>query len=148
MRRAFIAAAAAAAFAGCGGDDGANDYVSSVNRAQAGLTQRFTELQSRISNVSEPKRDARVLREYETAVEQAVAALRAVDPPGEVASLHRELVDHTGAYGTAIEQARGALAGGVATEVLRAQTELTTAITETTSRINDTTAKINQALRE
>jgi hypothetical protein len=144
---AVLLALLATATAGCGSDQGNGDYVKALNRAQNGLAQRFGRLQARITPTSSAAQDTRTLLAYEAAVRDTVATLRAVDPPGAIAPLHRRFIGEVADYGAALRTARGRLKGDDPQAILAAQGRLRVAVTQTGSRLNATIRAINRKLQ-
>jgi hypothetical protein len=135
--------------AGCGGDDQQRgEYVKAVNDAQNTLAKRFSMLQSRIRPTSTPAQDRRTLSGYESAVRDAVASLRGVDPPDGFAGLHRRFVGDIADYGTEVRRARSSLDSTRPEKVIAAQRRLVTAVGRISARINATIAAINRKLKE
>jgi ABC-type transporter Mla subunit MlaD len=148
-RAALAVALAAGVLAGCGsGDtDDKNAYVDEVNQAQQRFADTFEELSGQITSTSTPNEDRKTLRGFEAAIDKTAGELEAVDPPGDVAELHTQLVDEMRSYGEAVGTFREAV-GGDLDEVTRAQTTLATKTSQTSSEINRTIDRINQTLRE
>jgi hypothetical protein len=144
---AVLLAVLLATAAGCGSDQRDGDYVKALNRAQAGLAQRFGRLEARITPTSSAAQDARTLLAYEAAVRDTVATLRAVDPPGALAPLHRRFIAEVGDYGAALRTARGRLKGDDPQAILAAQGRLRTAVAQTGTRLNATIQAINRKLQ-
>jgi hypothetical protein len=133
--------------AGCGGDVDRDAYVKALNKAQAGLAQRFATLQSRVTPTSNAEQDIKTLRAYEAAVGTTVSDLRAVDPPDGLAPLHRRFVAQITAYGTALRTARAELDGDDPRAILAAQGRLRSAVTAAGQRLDATIQAINQKLK-
>jgi hypothetical protein len=132
--------------AGCGGDQDRDAYVKTLNKAQTGLAQRFTTLQSRITPTSNAAQDIKTLRAYEAAVETTVSDLRTVDPPDGLAPLHRRFVDEVAAYGSALHRARTELKRDDPQAILAAQGRLRSSVTAASRRLDLTIQAINQKL--
>jgi hypothetical protein len=132
---------------GCGGGDkDHNAYVKALNKAQTGLAQRFTALQSRITPTSNAAQDIKTLRAYEAAVGTTVSDLRAVDPPDGLATLHRRFIDEVADYGSALRKARTELNRDDPRAILAAQGRLRSAVTATGRQLDATIQAINQKL--
>jgi hypothetical protein len=140
----FVAAAGAT---GCGSDKGDGEYVKALNRVQTGLAQRFGRLEARITPTSTAAQDTKTLLAYEAAVRDTVAALRALDPPGPLAPLHRRFVGEVADYGAALRTARGRLKGDDPQAILAAQGRLRAAVAQTGTRLNATIRAINRKLQ-
>jgi hypothetical protein len=132
--------------AGCGADQDRDAYVKALNKAQTGLAARFAALQSKITPTSNAAQDIKTLRAYEAAVGTTVTSLRAVDPPSDIAPLHRRFVDEVAAYGSALRQARAELGRDDPQAILAAQGRLRSAVTATGKRLNATIQAINEKL--
>jgi hypothetical protein len=143
----LLALILAVVVAGCGGDEGRNDYVKALNTAQTGLAQRFTKLQSRITATSSAKQDQQTLQAYEAAVGTTVRDLRAITPPDGFGALHRRFVGEVAGYGIALRTARGELKGDDPRAILAAQGRLRTAVAQTGKQLNATIQAINAKLK-
>ena len=149
MALAVALAAAAPVAAGCSGDgEEANAYVTQVNRAQEDFASTFRRLNARITSTSSLADDRRTLQGFSDAVDRAVGRLRAVEPPGDVQGLHRQLIGAIDGYGEEIDKARTAFRSTSTRRVIAARTELVSAITATSARINRTIEQINATLKE
>jgi len=151
MRVQLVALVAAGALlAGCGGEEGpdANAYVDAVNRAQTGFAQTVQRLSGRISSSSSPAQDRRTLRSFNGAVSDVVGDLRQIEPPSDVASLHRRLVQEMGSYGAEVRRATSTLASDDPRRLVAAQQRLLRATDTVSGRINRTIGAINRRLRE
>jgi hypothetical protein len=140
--------AASLATAGCGSGKDNDQYVTSLNRAQTGLAQRFGALQARITPTSSAKQDEKTLRAYEAAVRDAVTTLRGVSPPDGFSALHRRFIGQVADYGTALKTARSELRNDDPQAILAAQGRLRTAVAKTGTRLNATIQAINQKLKD
>jgi hypothetical protein len=147
--RALLALTLAVVAAGCGGGGGQenDDYVQALNTAQAGLAQRFTALQKRITATSTAAQDRKTLKAYESAVGTTVRDLRAIDPPAGFDALHRRFVGEVAGYGAALSSARDELDGDDPRAILAAQGRLRTAVAQTGKRLNATIQAINAKLK-
>jgi hypothetical protein len=132
--------------AGCGHNKDNDAYVKALNKAQTGLAERFSALQTKITPTSNAAQDIKTLRAYEAAVGTTVSDLRAVDPPGDLAPLHRRFIDEVAAYGSALRQARSELNRDDPQAILAAQGRLRSAVEATGRRLNATIQAINQKL--
>jgi hypothetical protein len=139
--------AASLATAGCGSGKDNDQYVTSLNRAQTGLAQRFGALQARITPTSSAKQDEKTLRAYEAAVRDAVTTLRGVSPPDGFSALHQRFIGQVADYGTALKTARSELRADDPQAILAAQGRLRTAVAKTGTRLNATIQAINQKLK-
>ena len=82
-----LALAVAALTAGCGSAD-KNEYVTSVNNAQASLTTSL----SKINPAGQPEQIATELDEGGAAIESTVKDFKAIDPPEDAAKAHDQIV--------------------------------------------------------
>jgi hypothetical protein len=82
-----LALAVAALTAGCGSAD-KNEYVTSVNNAQASLTTSL----SKINPAGKPEQIATELDEGGTAIEATVKDFKAIEPPEDAAKAHDQIV--------------------------------------------------------
>lgn len=140
----------APALAGCGGDDVErnNEYVDSVNTAQAKFSRDVDRLSGQISQSSSPAQDRRTLRAFSTAVGVVVRELRAIEPPEPVAMLHERLVTSIEAYGDEITSVGKAISEDDPDELIQAQERLLKATSTVSGQINKTITAINAELRE
>jgi hypothetical protein len=152
MRRTAPVALALIALAllatGCGSDTKAsNAYVDAVNRAQNTFATTFDKLSSRITATSTPQQDQRTLDGFRQAVDRVVGDLRAIEVPGKVKPLHRQLVTEIAQYGREIDRAKTAFGSANAQQIVKAQTRLVNAVTRVSAQINATIDRINRTLR-
>jgi len=154
LRRARMALAVALAAAvpvavGCSDDNAeANAYVSEVNRAQEDFAATFRRLNARITSTSSLADDRRTLRGFSDAVDRTVGRLRAVEPPGDVEGLHRQLIMAIDGYGEEIDKARTAFRSTSTRRIIAARTDLVSSITAVSGRINRTIEQINATLQD
>jgi hypothetical protein len=145
----LLALIAAAVLAGCGGGDGGSansDYATALNQAQNGLLQRVTQLNRRVTATSTPAQDRALLKAYETAVDRAVAQLRAIDPPDGLDALHQQFVGEVAEYGTVVRRARDQISGG-AKSSLAVRSTLPAALQRIAREIDATIKVINTKLQ-
>ena len=90
MKRHLILAALAAAClaAGCGSTAEKNDYVQSVNQAQAALTKSL----STVNPGGKPEQIATDLDEGSKVIDSAVADLEAISPPDDAEHAHGRMI--------------------------------------------------------
>ena len=101
MKRIIGLALAVAAFtAGCGSAD-KNEYVTSVNNAQASLTTSL----SKINPAGKPEQIATELDEGGTAIEATVKDFKAIEPPEDAAKAHDQIVSGLSALATTFHDA-------------------------------------------
>lgn len=136
--------------AGCGGSgvSEANRYVDAVNRAQNRFAATIDRLSTSITPTSTAAQDTRTLHDFDTALGQVIADLRAVKPPDRVRSLHARLIGEIAGFRSEVARAGAALHSRDAAEVLSAQSRLTKATTQVSGQINQTIAQINRKLRK
>lgn len=91
MKRMFALAALAAAClaAGCGSTAEKNDYVQSVNDAQAALTKSL----STVKPAGEPEQIAADLEQGGKKIDEAVADFEQITPPDDAAHAHKRIVN-------------------------------------------------------
>jgi hypothetical protein len=90
MKRHLLLAALAAACvaAGCGSTAEKNDYVQSVNQAQAALTKSL----STVNPGGKPEQIATDLDEGSKVIDSAVADLEAITPPDDAEHAHGRMI--------------------------------------------------------
>ena len=148
LRLLPAAICAAALAAGCGGGSAdENAYVQSVNGIQAQMNSSFLRLQERITPSSTPQQDQATLGGFLRAAGTAVRRLEAVDPPEDVAALHRRLIAQVSRYGTEIDRARAAVRSRDRRRLLEAQTDLSSKGTEIGRDVQAVINDINEELR-
>ena len=95
-----LALAVAALTAGCGSAD-KNEYVTSVNNAQASLTTSL----SKINPAGKPEQIATELDEGGAAIEATVKDFKAIEPPEDAAKAHGQIVSGLSALATTFHDA-------------------------------------------
>ena len=137
------------ALAGCGSGDAdvRNAYVGSASRAVGEFESSFGSLQSAVRATSTPAQDRRTLDRFGTAVDQLVAGLGEIHPPGVVRSQHGRLIAEVRSYRTLIDRARPGFASADPRKVLAARTTFSTAVERVNAQITRTIDAINRALR-
>ncbi|WP_205695522.1 hypothetical protein [Conexibacter sp. SYSU D00693] len=141
-----VALLAAGGVAGCGSDDEANRYVGQVNEAQEAFAGTVKQLETGISATSTPEQDRRTLTRFRGAVDDVVARLRRIDPPGEVAQLHQRLTSVIGRYGTEIDRFKTAAGSSNPQRVLAAETDFKARVSRISADINGAIKQINDEL--
>jgi hypothetical protein len=133
----------------CGKDETKqrNAYAAAVNQAQSNFAESFKSLSGRITSTTTPGQGRRTLQGFESAVEDVVRDLQAIDAPTDVRPLHRQLIAEMTGYGRAIRSAKRAFATSAPQRILDAQKALVVATTRISSRINRTIAEINRELQ-
>jgi hypothetical protein len=92
-RLAPVAVAVALVVSGCGGGGTSkNDYVESLNKAQATLTTQLTDIGNGIS-AGDTAAAAAQLDKGGKAVDAAADDFNAIEPPDDAASAHKKIVD-------------------------------------------------------
>lgn len=149
MRRALGGLVAAVLLAGCGsgGVDETNRYVDAVNRAQTQFAGTMDQLSGRINTASSLSADGRVLRRFDGAVQRVVIGLREIQPPDQVAALHRRLVGEMDQYGARVRREAGTLRSKDPARLAAAQQRLLSATDNVSHDINTTIDQINRRLR-
>ena len=95
-----LALAALTLTAGCGSAD-KNEYVTSVNNAQASLTTSL----SKINPAGKPEQIATELDEGGAAIEATVKDFKAIEPPEDAAKAHGQIVSGLSALATTFHDA-------------------------------------------
>jgi hypothetical protein len=149
MRRAAGGLLAAVLLCGCGsgGVDAANSYVDAVNRAQSRFAVTVRSLSGRIDGSSTERSDGRVLRSFDSAVNEVVVDLRRIRPPDDVAPLHRRLVGELDRYGARVRRETASLRSKSPAQLLAAQQRLLSATDHVSRDINATIDEINTRLK-
>jgi hypothetical protein len=85
---------AAAALAGCGGDNTEkNAYIRELTAAQTRYQATAKLIEAGATATSTPREDRQTLARFSAAIAETIAALRAIEPPPEVAAEHKAFVD-------------------------------------------------------
>jgi len=85
---------AATAQAGCGSDNAEkNAYIRELTAAQMRYQASAQRIEADATATSTPSQDRRTLDRFSAAITDTIAALRAIDPPPEVAAEHKAFVD-------------------------------------------------------
>ncbi|HEV2820138.1 MAG TPA: hypothetical protein VGW11_06505 [Solirubrobacteraceae bacterium] len=150
LRAALLILLAGALVAGCGGDaEERNAYVGQVNRAQQAFADTVQELSGQITEESTTDADRKTLRRFESAIDGVVEELRSIEPPEEVATQHRELVQTMDGYGDEVSAAVDALEEDEdPEELLSAQRQLLEATRKVSADINRSIGEINGRLQD
>lgn len=149
LPRALLAVVVLVALAtgtGCGSGGDAAGYVTKVNAAQTDFARTLNGLQTDITPDSSAAADRRTLDRFQAAITKVVVALRAIDPPGSVSTLHDQLIGEISAYGAAIQDAKAKFASNDPRQILSAQKELSASVSRTAASINRTIDEINDKL--
>jgi hypothetical protein len=96
-----LAIVVAALVAGCGSTADKNEYVTSVNNAQAALT---TEL-SKINPAGDPGQIATELEDGAKAIEKSAADFKAIEPPDDAKGAHDKIVKGLNGLATTFREA-------------------------------------------
>ena len=83
-----LAIVAAALVAGCGDTADKNEYVTSVNNAQAALTTSM----AKINPAGDPASVATELEEGAKAIDKTATDFKAIEPPDDAKSAHEKMV--------------------------------------------------------
>jgi hypothetical protein len=135
--------------AGCGGDTEAkNDYVAAVNKAQSDFVAVVDDSESRISGNAGNKETATQLDMIRAAAAKVVVGLRAVKPPGEVRTLHNNLIREAQGLVTAFEKAAGAYRSGQPSKILAAKVDLSKDVSRVNAQLNATIQALNNKLHD
>jgi hypothetical protein len=141
------AAALAAGLAGCGEDDRSIAYLERVDGAQRAFAERVQRLSAGVTPTSSAQQDRRTLARFEQALDDVIAELRAIAPPGEVRGLHARLVGALSGYEREVATVVRAIDGESPARLRAAQRELQRATSDVDDEIDRTTVAINDALR-
>ena len=146
----MLAVAGLLALAGCGSNDveQTNRYVDAVNAAQGRLSGTLDRLTGRITSASSPAADRATLHAFDAALARAIAQLRSVQPPADVAPLHRRLVGTLGGYGADVRRQTAALRSDDPRRLVGAQQRLLDETDQVSRRMNATIASINRRLTD
>jgi hypothetical protein len=141
---AFLAVLASLALVACGGDtDEKNDYVDQVNEVTTTLNSGLSEISADAPLATDPSQASKVFSQFAASLETAASDIDAIEPPGDVGSLHDKLVsDVTTLSDEATNAANEAEAGGpaslpgVATQFIDEANRLSGDIDATIAEIN------------
>jgi len=145
----LLIALAALALGACGGDDerkATNEYVRQVNNAQNEFAQTVTTVSERITQKSSSSQDRKTLQEFQTAIDDVVADLRAIEEPDAVTSEHAQLVKAMSGFGAEIRKATRALRNPDTDTIADAQRTIQGATQTVNVRIDQAIAAINSKL--
>lgn len=141
---ALVALLAVGLIAGCGDTKSKNDYVDSVNKAQNDFVASINKMNS--SGGANGATDT--FTQLDTAIGKVVTDLKAVDPPGDVKSLHSQLVSELGKFRTSVKSAGDAIATKDPQKIAKAQGTFGTEASKTAAEIGNTISQINKKLQE
>ena len=145
----LLIALAALALGACGGGDerkAKNTYVRQVNNAQNEFAQTVTTVSERITQKSSSSQDRKTLQEFQTAIDDVVADLRAIEEPDAVKSEHAQLVKAMSGFGAEIRKATRALRNPDTNTIAEAQRTIQGATQTVNVRIDQAIAAINSKL--
>lgn len=147
-----LLAAGAVALSACGDEansrDAKNAYVAKVNAAQNEFAATVTTVSRQITPKSSPAQDRRTLQRFETAIQDVVKKLEAIEVPSDVATEHKQLVAAMSDFGTEIDKATAALRDPDTRSIAEAQRAIATATQNVNGQIDAAIAAINSKLRE
>jgi len=136
-----------AAASGCGGNTKAkNDYVAAVNRAQSDFVAVVDDSESRISGNASDAETATQLDAIRAAAAKVVVELRSIKPPGNVRTLHANLVREAQGLVTAFRKAAAAYRSGTPSQILTAKVDLSKDVSRVNSQLNATIQALNNKL--
>ena len=143
----------AIALVACGGDESngreaKNAYVRAINTAQTDFATTVTTVSQRITPKSSAGEDRRTLERFETAIDEVVTKLRAINIPSDVEAEHRQLIAAMTDFGTEIRKATQALRDPDTRSIAEAQRAITTATQSVNGQIDAAIAAINSKLRD
>lgn len=144
---AIALALAVAAAAGCGGDTKSkNSYVTAVNKAQSDFVAVVDDSESRISGTASDKDTATQLDMIRAAAAKVVVELRGIKPPGNVKTLHANLVSEAQGLVAAFRKAADAYRSGQPAKILSAKVDLSKDVSRVNSQLNATITALNTKL--
>ena len=147
MRSTLAAVLALLLLAGCGGNTKEkNAYITAVNRAQSDFVAVVDDSESRISANATDSETATQLDLIRAAAAKAVARLRALKPPGGVATLHANLVREASGLVAAFRKAVAAYRSGAPAKILAAKVQLAKDVQQVNSHLNATIQALNAKL--
>lgn len=138
-----LAGLALAFAAGCGGGDGggaADAYVDEVNAAQRAFA-------ADVERIDATGDEEAALAAYSAAAEEAAQAMRAIEPPEDVAALHADLVSGFDRFARETARVEQELTSGDLDRVLAAQQRMLEATEAQQRLIRRTVAEINDELQ-
>ena len=115
---AISLAAVALLAAGCGGSD-KEDYEQEIDQVGQTLDEQFTEIGRDIQASGGLKRAAPEVEKGAEALDEAVADLKEIDPPGDAKSAHEKIVQGVGLLADDFREAGQAAGANNAPRVLR-----------------------------
>lgn len=147
----FALAFAALALGGCGGGDedrkAKNAYVREVNAAQSAFALTVDTVAERIARKrSSSSQSRKTLEQFQSAIEDVVKDLRAIEVPGSVQSEHDQLVSVMSGFGAQIKKANAALRNPTSRNIGEARNTIATATQTVNVRIDSAIAAINSEL--
>ncbi len=141
---------AALAWGACGGGDddrkAKNEYVREVNAAQSAFALTVDTVAQRITRKSSSRQDRKTLEQFQSAIEDVVKDLRAIEVPGSVQSEHDQLVTAMSGFGNQIKKANAALRNPTSRNIGDARNTIATATQTVNVRIDAAIAAINSEL--
>ena len=132
---------------GCGNDTKSkNSYVTAVNKAQSDFVAVVDDSESRISGNASDKDTATQLDMIRAAAAKVVVELRGIKPPGNVKTLHSNLVAEAQGLVAAFRKAADAYRSGQPSKILSAKVDLSKDVSRVNSQLNATIAALNNKL--
>ncbi|MDP2712683.1 MAG: hypothetical protein Q8O56_15835 [Solirubrobacteraceae bacterium] len=144
-----LLALSATALAACGGADereAKNAYVRGVNAAQNEFASNVSTVSGEITATSSSDEDRRTLERFETAIQDVVRKLRAIEVPDDVQTEHEQLTAAMGGFGDDIKEATTALRNPTTRAIAEAQRTIAMATQTVNGRIDSAIAAINSKL--
>ncbi len=133
----------------CGGAaerEALNAYVAKVNAAQNEFASEVTTVSQQITRKSSAAKDRKTLKKFETAIDDVVTDLRAIDVPQKVRTEHDQLVSAMADFGAQISTATTALDKPTTRSIAEAQRSIATATQTVNAQIDAAIAAINSKL--
>ena len=116
---------AAVAVAGCGGDNAEkNAYIRELTAAQMQYQTNAKRIEKGATATSTPRQDRQTLDEFSAAIADTITALRAIEPPPEVAAEHKAFVDVFVTWHDDVERFTKAIKNPTRSGVQRAQRQI------------------------
>jgi hypothetical protein len=142
-------AALALVAAGCGSDTkSSNDYVSAVNKVQTDFANNVQKVGSSTPSGSDPAAAAKqTFANLETAINKAIADLKAVNAPDKVKSEHNELISELEKFKSQVSKAGDSLSSKDPQAILKAQSEFAKSASTLGTQISQTIDSINKKLQ-
>ena len=145
---AICAATAAFALAACDGDrEEKNDYVGELNEITPALTSELEQISTGLTAVAAPDKVSRALSSFAAEMRSIAGEIAAITPPGEVADLQAELLEHVRTLGDEATDAADEIRAGGAASVIGAGQQFVSEAARVAGEIDATITEINSELQ-